>query len=133
VFSYPTVETVHADNICKLVYMPARVADSVQQRAKMLAENAVRTFWGAGVFGVEMFLLENGELLVNEIAPRPHNSLHVSQDACANSQFELHLRAILDLPITQENTMLRTPTTNCIMYNILGSSDPESYIRIAKQ
>src|SRR5690606_13764606 len=56
VFSYPTVETVHADNICKLVYMPARVADSVQQRAKMLAENAVRTFWGAGVFGVEMFL-----------------------------------------------------------------------------
>lgn len=58
--SYPTVETVHEDNICKLVYAPARVPAGVRERARRLAETAVGSFWGAGVFGVEMFLLADG-------------------------------------------------------------------------
>lgn len=58
--SYPTVETVHEDNICKLVYAPARVPDGVRERARAMAEKAVASFWGAGVFGVEMFLLDDG-------------------------------------------------------------------------
>jgi phosphoribosylaminoimidazole carboxylase len=59
--SYPTVETVHEDNICKLVYAPARVPSGVREQARRLAEKAVGSFWGAGVFGVEMFLLEDGK------------------------------------------------------------------------
>lgn len=59
--SYPTVETIHENNICKLVYAPARVPTGVQEAARRLAEKAVGSLWGAGVFGVEMFLLGNGE------------------------------------------------------------------------
>lgn len=58
--AYPTVETVHENNICKLVFVPARVSDKIRSRAKYFAEQAVDGFWGGGVFGVEMFLLENG-------------------------------------------------------------------------
>lgn len=54
---------------------------------------------GAGVFGVEMFLLEDGELLLNEVAPRPHNSGHYSIEGCATSQFEQHLRAVMGWPL----------------------------------
>ena len=89
--AYPVVETVHEDSICKLVYSPARnVPKDIMQKAQDLARSAVAGFWGKGVFGVEMFLLNTGvqltfshlsavtysigELLINEIAPRPHNS-----------------------------------------------------------
>lgn len=61
--SFPTVETVHEDNICKLVYAPARVPEGTREKARRLAEKAVSSFWGAGVFGVEMFLLEDGKLI----------------------------------------------------------------------
>lgn len=120
VFSYPTVETVHKDNICFLCYAPARVPDSIQLKAKLLAENAVRAFPGCGIFGVEMFYLEDGELLINEIAPRPHNSGHYTIDACVTSQFEAHVRAVLDLPMPKNFSSMATSTTNAIMLNILG-------------
>ncbi|QLL33935.1 hypothetical protein HG536_0F02600 [Torulaspora globosa] len=120
VFSYPTVETVHKDNICFVCYAPARVPDSIQLKAKLLAENAVRAFPGCGIFGVEMFYLENGELLINEIAPRPHNSGHYTIDACVTSQFEAHVRAVLDLPMPKNFSSMATSTTNAIMLNILG-------------
>lgn len=120
VFSYPTVETVHKDNICFLCYAPARIPDSVQLKAKLLAENAVRAFPGCGIFGVEMFYLEDGELLINEIAPRPHNSGHYTIDACVTSQFEAHVRAVLNLPMPKNFSALTTSETNAIMLNILG-------------
>lgn len=120
VFSYPTVETVHKDNICFLCYAPARVPDSIQLKAKLLAENAVRAFPGCGIFGVEMFYLEDGELLINEIAPRPHNSGHYTIDACVTSQFEAHVRAVLNLPMPKNFSSLTTSETNAIMLNILG-------------
>ncbi|QLQ78414.1 hypothetical protein HG537_0A06610 [Torulaspora globosa] len=120
VFSYPTVETVHKDNICFVCYAPARVPDSIQLKAKLLAENAVRAFPGCGIFGVEMFYLENGELLINEIAPRPHNSGHYTIDACVTSQFEAHVRAVLNLPMPKNFSSMATSTTNAIMLNILG-------------
>ncbi|GCE99489.1 phosphoribosylaminoimidazole carboxylase ade2 [Zygosaccharomyces mellis] len=120
VFSYPTVETIHKDSICFLCYAPARVPDSVQLKAKLLAENAVRAFPGCGIFGVEMFYLETGELLINEIAPRPHNSGHYTIDACITSQFEAHLRAILDLPMPKDFSSLSASCTNAIMLNVLG-------------
>lgn len=125
VFSYPTVETVHRDNICHTVYAPARVNDSLRVRAQALAERAVGAFDGAGIFGVEMFLLEDGELLVNEIAPRPHNSGHYTIDACTTSQFEAHVRSILGLAMPKGFTQLRTADTNAIMLNVLGGANGE--------
>ncbi|KAA8900747.1 5-aminoimidazole ribonucleotide-carboxylase [Sphaerosporella brunnea] len=121
-FSYPTVETVHEDNICKLVYAPARVPAGTMDKARRLAEKAVGSFWGAGIFGVEMFLLEDGSLLINELAPRPHNSGHYTIEACPTSQFEAHIRAITGLPLTPDSTTLATPSTNAVMLNLLGPS-----------
>lgn len=122
VFAYPTVETIHQDNICHLVYAPARVLDSVQKKAAILAQNAVKSFPGCGIFGVEMFLLPNHELLVNEIAPRPHNSGHYTIDACVTSQFEAHVRAVAGLPMPQGFARLATTASNAIMLNVLGDT-----------
>lgn len=126
VYAYPTVETVHKDNICHTVFAPARVADSVQRKAQVLAENAVKTFPGCGIFGVEMFLLPSGDLLINEIAPRPHNSGHYTIDACVTSQFEAHVRAVVGLPLPANFTSLSTTNTHAIMLNVLGDDNTKN-------
>ncbi|KAF3154545.1 phosphoribosylaminoimidazole carboxylase ade2 [Orbilia oligospora] len=130
--SYPTVETIHENNICKLVYMPARTTVDNRERAQKLAEEAIRHLPGAGIFGVEMFLLKNGTILVNEIAPRPHNSGHHTIETHSTSQFEAHIRAILDLPLPPSITAPRTSTTSSIMLNILGGPDPTSHLQVSK-
>lgn len=131
VLSFPTVETIHENSICKLVYAPARgVSTTINQKAQELAKKAVSCFWGKGVFGVEMFLLEDDTLLINEIAPRPHNSGHYTIEACPISQYEAHLRAILDLPLQQEDLELREPA---IMLNILGGDTPDSHLKFARE
>jgi phosphoribosylaminoimidazole carboxylase len=131
VLSYPTVETVHENSICKLTYSPARgVSKAINEKAQALARKAVESFWGKGVFGVEMFLQQDDTLLINEIAPRPHNSGHYTIEACPLSQYDAHLRAILDLPITQKNLRLREPS---IMLNILGGEAPDSHMQAAKK
>lgn len=122
VFAYPTVETIHQNNICHLVYAPARISDSLQFKASILAQNAVKLFPGCGIFGVEMFLLPNHELLINEIAPRPHNSGHYTIDACVTNQFEAHIRAVAGLPMPVGFSKLATTETNAIMLNVLGDS-----------
>ncbi|KAI0302122.1 Phosphoribosylaminoimidazole carboxylase [Russula brevipes] len=122
-FPYPAVETIHKNNICHLVFAPFRSRDhQIAIRAQDIAERAVKSLSGAGVFGVEMFLLEDGQVLVNEIAPRPHNSGHYTIEACETSQYENHLRAILSLPIG--STSLKVPSA--AMLNILGSSNDMS-------
>lgn len=149
--AYPVVETVHEDSICKLVYAPARnVSESVRRKAQELARRAVAAFWGKGVFGVEMFWLAGGEyshigikvhtkthesdeILINEIAPRPHNSGHYTIEACPLSQYDTHLRAILGLPIPEESVRLTNGTTNAIMLNILGGPDPSSHRTMAEE
>ncbi|GLB33188.1 putative phosphoribosylaminoimidazole carboxylase [Lyophyllum shimeji] len=117
--SYPAVETVHKNNICHLVFAPLRSRDAtLPRRAREVAEAAVKTFTGAGVFGVEMFLVEDGSLYINEIAPRPHNSGHYTIEACETSQYENHLRAILNLPLG--STALKVPSA--VMLNLIGHS-----------
>ncbi|KAI6105095.1 Phosphoribosylaminoimidazole carboxylase [Pisolithus thermaeus] len=126
VFSYPVVETVHKNNICHLVFAPLHSSDpSVAERAQRIAESAVKTFRGAGVFGVEMFLMEDGSIYINEIAPRPHNSGHYTIEACETSQFENHLRAVLSLPLG--STALKVPSA--AMLNIIGASSSMDEIR----
>ncbi|CRG92292.1 phosphoribosylaminoimidazole carboxylase [Talaromyces islandicus] len=131
VLSYPTVETVQEDSVCKLVYAPARnVSDAINKKAQELARNAVAAFKGKGVFGVEMFLLEDDSILLCEIASRVHNSGHYTIEGCGLSQFDTHLRAILDLPIPQESVELRQPS---IMLNIIGGATPDSHLKVAER
>jgi phosphoribosylaminoimidazole carboxylase len=131
VLTFPTVETVHEDSICKLTYTPPRnVSEATAQRAQDLAKKAIAAFEGKGVFGVEMFLLKDDTLLVNEIAPRPHNSGHYTIEACPISQYDAHLRAILDLPISQSALRLREPS---IMLNILGGKTADSHVQVANK
>ncbi len=132
--AYPVVETVHEDNICKLVYAPARgIAGKVAAKAQDLARRSVAGFWGTGVFGVEMFILEDDTLLVNEIAPRPHNSGHYTIEACPVSQYDAHLRAILGLEFPDDGTSFNTPDTHAIMVNILGGREPDSHLDVAEK
>ena len=132
--AYPAVETIHEDSICKLVYAPARgVSQSVQKKAQEIARKAVGSLWGKGVFGVELFLMENDSLIVNEIAPRPHNSGHYTIEACPTlSQYKSQLLSILgimpDLPSPTIPTMF--PAT--IMLNILGGAHGRSHNELLK-
>lgn len=131
VLSYPTVETVQEDSICKLVYAPARnVSEKINQKAQALARQAVAAFEGKGVFGVEMFLLRDDSILLCEVASRIHNSGHYTIEGCGLSQFEAHLRAILDLPIPPKSLELRQPS---IMLNIIGGATPDSHLKVAER
>ncbi|KAJ3693866.1 hypothetical protein LUZ60_009346 [Juncus effusus] len=124
---YPVVETVHKDNICHIVEAPADVADKIKKLAVEVARKAVGSLEGAGVFAVELFLTEDGQVLLNEVAPRPHNSGHHTIESCYTSQYEQHLRAILGLPLGDPS--LKTPAA--VMYNILGEDDGESGFKLA--
>lgn len=118
--AYTAVETVHENSICHSVYAPLRDAlPGLDARARHIAEQAVATFSGAGIFGVEMFLMPDGDLVINEIAPRPHNSGHYTMEASETSQFENHLRAVVGLPLG--STALKVPAA--AMLNILGLAD----------
>ena len=129
-FSYPTVETVHEDSVCKVVYAPAIcVSQKLNEAAQKLARDAIATFSGKGVYGVEMFLV-NDQILINEIAPRPHNSGHYTIEGCRVSQYDAHLRALLDEPIYPEDLTLREPA---VMLNILGGAGPDSHLILASK
>ncbi|XBW36779.1 hypothetical protein QEN19_002356 [Hanseniaspora menglaensis] len=119
--SFPVVETIHNENICHTCFAPARVSQKEIDSAKELALQTVSAFPGCGIFGVEMFLLADGQVLINEIAPRPHNSGHYTIDACVVSQFEAHLRAVMGLPIPELGFV--TGNTAAIMLNVLGDNN----------
>ncbi len=115
--AYPVVATYQKDHKCEAVEVPAAVSAEISQRATALALRAAQAYDCVGVVGVEMFLLEDGRVWLNEIAPRPHNTGHYTLDACLTSQFENHLRAVLDLPLG--DTSLLGPAA--AMVNVIGS------------
>lgn len=127
--SFPVVQTIHKDNICHTTETPAAVPPHVAARAKTAAEAAVACLEGAGVFGVELFVLPDGSILLNEIAPRPHNSGHYTIEACGVSQYEAHLRAILGWPLG--DTSLKVGSA--IMLNVLGEGCGEDGMRAAHE
>lgn len=132
IISYPVVETIHKNNICNIVIAPAPVEKKIHIQAIKLAEKVMKLFEGAGIFGIEMFLLKNGDILINEIAPRVHNSGHYTLEATETSQFEQHVRAITGLPFA--STKLKTPVA--VMINILGNRNGKAKpkgIAIAKK
>lgn len=113
---YPVVETIHKNNICHTVLVPAPVDQKAIKQAQKLAIQVMKHLKGAGVFGIEMFLTKDNQVLVNELAPRVHNSGHHSIESCATSQFEQHIRAVTGLPLG--STKLTVPAA--VMVNILG-------------
>jgi len=113
--AYPLVENIHEDNILKMTIAPARVSDDVIRNAGEIAKKTMQVLNGAGVFGIEMFIDQNNKILINEIAPRVHNSGHHTLQSCKTSQFEQHLRAILGLDLGSTDLVHKT-----VMYNILG-------------
>ncbi|HSV74037.1 MAG TPA: 5-(carboxyamino)imidazole ribonucleotide synthase [Chthonomonadales bacterium] len=119
VATYPVVETVQRDHICHTVCAPAPVAPEIAERAADLGRRSAEAVGAIGSFGVEMFLMEDGELLINELAPRVHNSGHYSIEACVCSQFENHVRAVLGWPLG--STAMRAPAA--AMVNLLASAD----------
>jgi 5-(carboxyamino)imidazole ribonucleotide synthase len=125
VAQYPIVETVHERNICTEVLAPAPVSAAVTAKAQAIAARVAEYLEGAGLFGIELFLTHDGEVLVNEIAPRVHNSGHYTMEACRTSQFEQHIRAIAGLPLG--STELLMPAA--VMINVLGERDGETEIK----
>ncbi|KAG5179448.1 AIR carboxylase-domain-containing protein [Tribonema minus] len=117
--AYPLVDAVQLDSICHTTLAPADVGAALAEQASALASKAVASLWGAGIFGVEMFLTPEGDVLLNEVAPRPHNTGHYTYEACECDQFENHLRAILGLPLG--GTRLRVGAS--MMLNVLGNGD----------
>ena len=117
--SFPVTENVHDHGILNRTVAPARISRQVEARAKKLAEKAMKVLHGAGIFGIEMFVTKKGDVMVNEVAPRVHNSGHYTNEACSVSQFEQHLRAVLDLPLTKPELL-----SPACMVNILG---PEGF------
>ncbi|ASZ60399.1 5-(carboxyamino)imidazole ribonucleotide synthase [Bacillus subtilis] len=124
--TFPTAENIHHNNILFQSIVPARVEKGIQQKAADLAVKLADELNLVGPLAVEMFLTEDGELLVNELAPRPHNSGHYTLDLCETSQFEQHIRAVCGLPLGK--TDLLKPG---MMVNLLGDEvklveeDPE--------
>ncbi|GKV27316.1 hypothetical protein SLEP1_g36502 [Rubroshorea leprosula] len=126
---YPVVETIHRENICHIVKAPADVPWKIRTLATDVAYKAVSSLQGAGVFAVELFLTGDGQVLLNEVAPRPHNSGHHTIESCYTSQFEQHLRAVVGLPLGDPS--MKTPSA--IMYNLLGEEEGEPGFILAHQ
>ena len=117
IISYPAVEMVfHPEyNLVDYLLSPARLNDDIETKAGEIAKQVIEKLDMVGILAVEMFVTKEGEILVNEVAPRPHNSGHQTINASYTSQYEQHLRAILDLPLG--STFTKKPSA---MVNLLG-------------
>lgn len=121
--TYPVVETIHINNVCDTVIVPAKVSKKASKNAEVLARKTVKKLKGAGVFGIEMFLIKGEKVLINEIAPRVHNSGHYTIEASITSQFEQHIRAITGLPLGSTDLIVKS----AVMKNILGEKEGSGY------
>jgi len=115
--TYPLVENIHQENILRETIAPARVSEDISKKAEEIAKKTMSVLKGAGIFGIEMFVTKDEDIVINEIAPRVHNSGHHTLQSSKTSQFEQHLRAILGLELGSTELI-----HNSIMYNILGDS-----------
>jgi 5-(carboxyamino)imidazole ribonucleotide synthase len=112
---FPAAENIHINNILHQTIAPARISEHSKDKAIQCAKKLAQEFQLVGTLAVEMFLTDDDEIYINELAPRPHNSGHYTIEACETSQFEQHIRAICNLPLA--STDLLKPA---VMVNILG-------------
>jgi 5-(carboxyamino)imidazole ribonucleotide synthase len=124
--TFPAVEMVFhpVHNLVEYLYSPAQLTGEVAFRADQIARTIIEKLEMVGLLAVEMFVTKNGEVLVNEIAPRPHNSGHQTIEANVTSQYEQHLRAILGLPLG--DTSIVAPSA---MVNLLGEAGYQGFAR----
>jgi 5-(carboxyamino)imidazole ribonucleotide synthase len=113
--AFPVGENIHVENILHQTLVPARITREQAEKAENIGLKVAEALKVRGLIAVEMFLTKNGDILVNELAPRPHNSGHYTMEACMTSQFEQHIRAVCGLPLG--DTSVLTPV---VMVNILG-------------
>ncbi|NOK70993.1 MAG: 5-(carboxyamino)imidazole ribonucleotide synthase [Chloroflexi bacterium AL-N10] len=116
IICYPVVETIQKNQVCHRVYAPAEVSENIIEQVKNIAHTLLTQLNYVGVFGIELFLTADNQVLVNEIAPRTHNSGHYTLDACEISQFEMQLRAVTGLNLPSPNLK----TKAAVMINLLG-------------
>lgn len=122
IVTYPVVETQQEQQVCRRVIAPADITAQQAAEIQAIAHTLLNSLQAVGIFGIELFITANGKILVNEIAPRTHNSGHFSLDACEISQFEQHLRAVCGLPLIN-------PASRCssaVMVNLLGYENSHS-------
>lgn len=119
---YPIVETQQEQQVCRRVFAPAAVSPAVVMQVEAIVSTLLTSLDAVGIFGIELFLTPDDKVLVNEIAPRTHNSGHFTLDACDTSQFEQHLRAVCGLPLG--NPAMRSPAA--VMVNLLGYEQSQS-------
>ncbi len=121
----PVAENVHKDNILHQTIVPARISGKAAEKAVMAAEHLAEKLNLTGTLAVEMFLTDEDEIFINELAPRPHNSGHYSIEACETSQFEQHIRAVCNLPLGSMSLL-----KPAVMVNILGEHQEPLLARI---
>lgn len=112
---FPTAENIHVNNILLETIVPARVSDAVHKKAKEIAETIAEEMNLVGALGIELFLTQDEEMYANELAPRPHNSGHYSIEACSNSQFDMHIRAVCGYSLPEVELL-----KPAVMVNVLG-------------
>lgn len=122
---YPIAENIHLDSILRLTRVPANITSATEKRIRDIALRLIEVLDDCGVYCIEMFLTGDGDIYVNEIAPRPHNSGHYTVEACVTSQFEQLVRIITGMPMG--SSQLRSP---CVMANILGNNSVDGKYRI---
>jgi len=115
---YPVAENIHSNSILDMTIVPARINEDAVSKAASIADKVMEVFEGVGTFCIELFVTKDGEIYVNEVAPRPHNSGHYTIDGCFSDQFENHIRAIVGLPFG--SVRLISPA---VMVNLLGKSN----------
>ncbi len=121
---YPVCENAHANHVLDLTLVPARISEAQAQEARHLAERAASALELVGLLAVEMFLLPNGSILINEMAPRPHNSGHFSFDASVTSQFEQQLRAVCGLPLGAPDLLCPAAMAN-LLGDVWSGGEPD--------
>ncbi|MEH2382796.1 MAG: 5-(carboxyamino)imidazole ribonucleotide synthase [Nostoc sp.] len=129
IVTYPVVETQQEQQVCRRVIAPAEITPNQIAEIQAIAHTLLNSLEVVGIFGIELFLGADGKIVVNEIAPRTHNSGHFSLDACETSQFEQHLRAVCGLP-------LGNPALQCagaVMVNLLGYENSHSDYQSQRQ
>ncbi len=119
---YPIVDMVFDEktNMCDITVCPSSLKEDLQMKAKDIAKKAIEALDGVGIFGVEMFVTKDSQILINEIAPRPHNSGHYTIEGTVTSQYEQYLRAIMNLPLGSSNIIKPS-----VMINLFGEEGYE--------
>lgn len=125
--AFPVAENVHVDHILSTSTVPAAISETTETVARTVAEALAKRLDLVGLLAVEMFVTSDGKVLVNEVAPRPHNSGHWSQDGCATSQFEQFVRAVTGLPLGPIDVLFPT-----VMWNLIGDDVAEWESAIAE-